>query len=122
MVVWLQLTVVVLSLAVAALAGAYLVPDRRPDRWLLGLTWLLEAALALQLVVGVVLLVTESPDIAVATYLGYLVGCLVLPPVAVWWARGEPSRSGTAVLVVLGVVIPFLVLRLQQVWEPGWYL
>jgi len=121
-VVWLQLTVVALSLVVAALAGAYLVPDRRPDRWLVGLTWLLEAVLVVQLVVGVVLLVSESPDISVATFVGYLVGCLLLPPVAVWWAQGEPSRSGTAVLVVLGVTMPFLVLRMQQVWDPSWIL
>lgn len=122
MVVWLQLTVVALSLAVAVLAGVYLVPDRRPDRWLLGLTWLLEVVLVVQLVVGVALLITESPDISVATFVGYLLGCLLLPPVAVWWARGEPSRSGTAVLVVLGVTVPFLVLRMQQVWDPTWVL
>ncbi|MCH1867881.1 hypothetical protein [Nocardioides sp. CFH 31398] len=122
MVVWLQLTVVALSLAVAVLAGVYLVPDRRPDRWLLGLTWLLEVVLVVQLVVGIALLVTESPDISVATFVGYLVGCLLLPPVAAWWARGEPSRSGTAVLVVLGVTVPFLVLRMQQVWDPAWIL
>jgi hypothetical protein len=119
-VLWLQLAVVAVSLAVAVLAGAYLVPDRRPDRWLVGLTWVLEALLVVQLVVGVVQLVRESPDIAVATFVGYLVGMLLLPPVAVWWARGEPSRSGTVVLVVLGVTVPVLVLRLQQIWDPTW--
>lgn len=122
MVGWLQLTVVVLSLAVGLLAAGYLVPDRRPDRLLVTLTWVLEAALAVQLVVGVVLLVTTSRDVAAVTFVGYLVGMLLFPPVAVWWARGEPSRSGTVVLVVLGLTIPVLVLRLQQIWDPAWLL
>ncbi|GAA1906968.1 hypothetical protein GCM10009737_04690 [Nocardioides lentus] len=120
MVVQLQLTVVALSLLVGVVAAAYLVPDRRPDRLLLGLTALLELALVVQLVVGIVLLVSESPDISGATFVSYLVGMLLLPPVAAWWALGEPSRSGTVVLVVLGVTVPFLVLRLQQIWDPTW--
>jgi hypothetical protein len=32
------------------------------------------------------------------------------------WALGERSRAGTAVLVVAGIVVPVLVLRLDQIW------
>lgn len=119
--VWdpLQLAVVVASLAVAALAGFYVWRHRRPDP-LLGLPlWVVELLLVAQLVVGLVQAVRGVPDgVSVATFVGYLLGLVALIPVGIWWARGEPSRAGTGVLLVVLLVIPVLVVRLEQIWDP----
>ena len=50
--------------------------------------------------------------------MGYLLGALLFLPLATLWALGERTRGGTAVLVVAGLVLPVLVLRIQQVWTP----
>ena len=46
-------------------------------------------------------------------------GTLLFVPVAAVWALGERSRAGTAGLIVLGLVVPVLILRLEQIWTPG---
>ena len=33
------------------------------------------------------------------------------------WALGEPSRAGTAVLIIAVAVVAFLELRLDQIWS-----
>ena len=51
-------------------------------------------------------------------FVGYLLGTLLFVPAAAWWALGERSRAGTAALIVVGLVVPVLILRLQQIWTP----
>lgn len=108
-----------LSLLLAALAGAYVARDRLTDRWLLVPAAVLELGLLAQLVVGVVRLAGTDRDVSGATFVGYLVGLLLILPAAAFWARGEPSRAGTAVWVVAGLVVPFLLLRLDTIWTYG---
>lgn len=116
----LQTAVIVASLVVAAGSLLYVVPDRRPDRWLVLAVGVVQVMLLVQLLVGVVQVVEGVPDgVSVATFLGYLVGLAVALPVGVWWAKGEPSRAGTGVLLVVLVVVPVLVVRLQQIWDPA---
>ena len=117
---WLQLTLTGLSLALAVLAGVYVVLDRLTDRWVLALAGLLGVGTVLQLVLGVVALVGTDRAVSTATFVGYLVGVALVPPLATFWALGERSRAGTAVWIVAGLVIPFLELRLDQIWAgPG---
>lgn len=73
------------------------------------------AALA-QLVVGIAALAGGEPEEAL-TFLGYLIGCVLLPPAAGLLALLERSRWGSAVVAVAGLILPVLVVRLQQVWE-----
>ena len=62
----------------------------------------------------------EVPDapagVSVATYVGYLVASLVVLPLAVGWSWAERSRGGTATILVGLVVVPYLFVRLYQVW------
>jgi hypothetical protein len=111
--------VIALSLLLALAALGHMVVNRKPTLWLLGGLVLLEVALLLQLVVGVVLLVTGEQDVNAVTFVGYLVAALVILPLGTFWALAEPTRSGTAVLVLTTLVIPFLVVRLQQIWTVG---
>lgn len=115
----LSIVLTVASLALAAVVVGYVVIDRRPDRTLLGALVLLEAGLFAQLGVGSWMLVTDSVDLSAVTFVGYLIGALVVVPLTAFWAVGEPSRSGTAVLVVGLLVVPVLILRLEQIWSAG---
>ena len=76
----------------------------------------IELGLVVQLVVGIVKVTDAPADVSVPTYVGYLVGALLVPPVAWVWSQAERSRGGLAVLLVALVVVPFLFLRLHQVW------
>lgn len=119
MVTWLQVANSVVGLVLAAVAGAYVARDRLTDRFLLAVAGLLTVGLVAQLVTSAVLVATEDNDANPATLLAYLVGCVAAMPVAAWWARGEPSRAGTSVWIVVGLVLPFLLLRTSQVWDAG---
>jgi hypothetical protein len=113
----LQTVLIVASLLLALVAVVYVVLDRPADRLLLGGAALLELGLLVQLVVGIVKLAGTDRDVSGATFVGYLVGALVVPPAAMWWAKGEPARSGTAVFVLAGLVVAFLIVRLDQIWS-----
>jgi hypothetical protein len=116
---WLQISLTVLSLLVALLAIGYVVRDRAPDRLLLGAVGVLGLGCLVQLVVGIVLLAGTDEDVRGLVFVLYLLGVAVVPPVAAWWARGEPSRAGTGVVVVAGLLVPFLLLRLDTLWGGG---
>ena len=73
-------------------------------------------AVLVQLVVGIVLLAGSDRDFARGTFVGYLVGALLVPPAGVAWAVGEKNRYGSAVLLVVFLVIPVMVLRLHDIW------
>ncbi len=120
MTTWLELILAVLSLAVVLVALWYVVRDRRVDPPIFAVVAVWWLACLVQLCYGLVALARTDEDVSGLVFVGYLVGLAAIPPVAWWWARGEPSRAGTGVLVVAGVVVPVLVLRLDAIWgAPG---
>lgn len=80
---------------------------------LLGITELVVIA---QLIAGLVAVGDAPHSVSRFVYIGYLVGALVVLPVAWLWALAERSRSGLGVLLVGLFVVAFLVLRLHQIW------
>lgn len=108
------------SLAVAAWGGLTCALDRTAGRTHLVGGVVVELAALVQLVVGVVALAGGEPGEKL-TFLGYLIGCVLLPPAAGLLALVERSRWGSAVVAAGGLILPVLVVRLQQVWEgtPG---
>ena len=116
----LQTVLMVGSLALAAAALVLIVLDRHVGTPLVVAAGVLELGLLVQCVVGIVQLTTTDRDVAGVTFVGYLVGMLLVLPAATAWSLGERSRSGTAVLLVGALVVPVLVLRVQQIWTaPG---
>lgn len=116
----LQTALIAGSLLLAGGAAVYVALDRLADRFLLVLLGLLEAGLLVQAVIGIGQVASGDTGVDVALFVGYLLGALLFLPAATFWALGEPSRSGTAGLVVVGLVLPVLVLRIQQIWTaPG---
>ncbi|QIK67979.1 hypothetical protein G7072_17970 [Nocardioides sp. HDW12B] len=90
----------------------------RPTDWLVGGLVVLELALLVQLVAGIVLLAGDgSAEGGAVTFVGYLIGSLLVLPAGLAWALGEPSRAGTAVLLIALAVVAFLELRLDQIWS-----
>ena len=116
---WLQIALSVLSVLVAGLAVVYVVRDRRADRTLVVAIAVLWLGTIVQLVYGIVALAGTDRDVRGVVFVLYLLGLVVTPPIAAWWARGEPSRAGAGVVVVAGLLVPFLLLRLDAIWGGG---
>jgi hypothetical protein len=108
------ITVVALLFAVWALLSA--VSNRRPTLLLLAAGVLLEVLLLGFLVGGVVQMAESARPFARAEFVGYLLACVAIPPLAFYWASGEKSRSGTLVIALAFLITPVMVLRVQQVW------
>jgi len=93
-----------------------IIRDRQPGNVTFAGLVAVEAGLLVQLVWGLARLFGEHDDVVVFTYVGYLVGALLLLPVGFVWSASDKSRSGTAVLLVAVLVVPFLLLRLHDIW------
>lgn len=124
-----------LQIVLAALCGliaiqlvVLMVRDRLPGRVTYALLALLELGLVVQLVLGLAMVFDDHRGVSVATYVGYLVGVLVIVPLAAGWSWAEAhspgseatdrksTRSGTGVLLVGVVVLPVLFVRLHDIW------
>ncbi len=112
----LQIVLGVICLVLAVWLVVLIVLDRLPGDLLYGALAVVEIGLVVQLVIGLVRVFGDHGDLNVAAYVGYLVGSLLVLPVAFLWAAGERTRSGTAVLLVGVLAVGFLFLRLQQLW------
>ena len=84
------------------------------DLWaMLGLS----ALVAVLVVVAVVGLISGDRPGETTTFIGYLITTVAFAPVGFYLARLEPTRWGTLILGVACLVLPVLVLRLQQIAE-----
>lgn len=109
----LQTILIVASLLLAVLTGAYVALDRSPDRVMIALLAVLEVGLLGQAVIGIGQVVGGGDDLGV-TFVGYLVAAVVVLPLGLLWSLGERSRGATAVLLVALLTVAFLVLRVVQ--------
>ncbi len=107
---------IAVSLAVALWAVVQLIggiPLGRPLQIAVGV---LEAVVIAFAIWGVVSMVGDTHEFARWEVIGYLLGMCLLPIGALWWTRTDRTRAGTGVLLVIALVMPVLVLRVQQVW------
>jgi nucleoside recognition membrane protein YjiH len=111
---------IVLSLVLAGWSLLTTVRNRPPDRThLVGLA-ILEVALLILAGWAVAAWAGGEQPAEAGTFLGYLVTLVCLPPLAGVLARMEPTRWGSVIVTVVCLVIPVVVLRLQQTWQaPG---
>lgn len=112
----LQPVVTVLSLALALITAVLAAMNRRLPSWVLALVVLLEVAVVALAVQCVVAWVGGTAPAQPAVFLAYLVVVLAAPLGTWFWAKGEPSRWGPGVICVAALVLPVLVVRLEQVW------
>lgn len=83
----------------------------------LALIALLELGLLVQAVGGIVAMVVTDRELDGFSFVGYLVGPVVIVPLAVLWSLAERTRWGAGVLAVGCLTVPVMILRLGQVWD-----
>jgi pheromone shutdown protein TraB len=105
--------VVSLLLAVWYLVRATL--NRQPSRLDLAAMVALGVLVTVLTVVAVVGLFDGTRPAETETFIGYLITTVCFAPTGWVLARMEPTRWGTAILGVACLVLPVLVLRLQQI-------
>ncbi len=116
----LQLALTAVCLLAALWLVVLIVRDQAPGRVLLNVLAVAEIALVVHLVLGIVRVTGDVPaGVSVWEYVGYLVGVLLLIPAGVVWSSGERSRGGTAVLLVAVLLVPFMFVRLADIWAAG---
>ncbi|HEX2892837.1 MAG TPA: hypothetical protein VHO29_02420 [Marmoricola sp.] len=113
----LQTGLSILCGVIVVLLVVLIVRDRRPGRLTYALLALVEVGLVAQLVIGLTRVFDDHRGVSVGTYVGYLVGALVILPLAAGWAWAERTRNGTAVLLVGVLVVPVLFVRLHDIWS-----
>lgn len=110
---------IVASLAMAAWALVHLVLNRPMSRALHSSQLVIAALFIVLAIGGIVQMIGSDQDFARAEFVGYLVLSPVIPIGSWWWTRGDRTRIGSAIIVVVGLVMPVLVARIQQVWSGG---
>ena len=115
-----------LGYAVAALALVSMcwglltaVLDKAPGKAQLLYAAALELVVVVQSVIALVALARGFRPAELATTIGYLVGILVLLPVAWFWANAERTRFSGVVLAVAAAAVAAMTFRLIVLWVPA---
>ena len=112
----LAYVVIAISLCVGIGIIGLAIANRRPLTLLAYGLVTLEAVALVQVLVAVVQAVRgERPD-EVATFVGYALTSVLVPPVGALWALSDKSKWGTAAAGVAALVLAVLTVRMQQVW------
>lgn len=112
-------TGLIIATLVAASWSLVLLLLSRPvgKRYLLGALGLIELALLVQAVLGIVRL--RGHHVEAVTFAGYLVGSLLLLPLAGWWSLQERTRWGVGVLLIGSLAVTVMIVRMNQLWSGG---
>ena len=113
----LATALIVVSLALAAWAGACAALDRLPPRVHLQLLFLLQGLVVLQAVIALVR--SAEWDGSRPELFGYLAVSAVLVPGGLFLTVEERSRWGTLVLAAACLTLAVVVVRLGAVWAEG---
>ncbi|MEU4687638.1 hypothetical protein [Actinoplanes sp. NPDC023714] len=111
----LSVATIVAALLLAAWYFVRTALDRAPNRIDLLATVVLGALVTVLVVVAVIGLFDGSRPQELGTFLGYLFTTVAFAPTALVLARMEPTRWGNLILGIAAIVLPVLVLRLQQI-------
>ncbi|CAM3811314.1 hypothetical protein GCM10009799_07100 [Nocardiopsis rhodophaea] len=115
----LTATIEIASLAIAVWTLISTFRNRSMDTWHLigmGLLWLL---LLGQAVVSVVLMVGGERPAEMATFVAYLATVVLIPPACALWGLMERTRWGPAVIAFACLILPVMMVRLEQIWDPS---
>lgn len=113
----LTIVIIVAALLVAGHALVAALRNRAMDLAQLISLGVLEFLLAAQAVVGFVKLSGGEGPESTATFVGYLIGALVLPVAAAGWGLLERTRWGPGVIVVAALGVAVMIVRLDQLWS-----
>ena len=97
---WLATTIIVVSLLGAAYSLVTALRDRAMDWGHLVALGVVEVLLVLQAVLGFLKLADDEGPRDSATFIGYMLGILLIPAAGAGWGMLERSRWGPGVIVV----------------------
>ncbi|HEV7653479.1 MAG TPA: hypothetical protein VGP36_01920 [Mycobacteriales bacterium] len=107
-------------MAVSVLVGlgtiGFALADRRPLTLLAYGLVLVEMAAVIQVLVAIVQAIRGERPHEVATFVGYALTSLLVPPLGALWALSEKTKWGTGAAGVASLVLAVLTLRMKQVW------
>ena len=115
-----------LAYAVAGLAGVAVIwgivtaiMNKPPGKAQLLYAAGLEAVTAIQSVIAAAKIIGGFRPAELATTIGYLIGIVILIPIAWFWANAERNRFSGIVLAVAALAVLAMTLRLIMLWTPG---
>ena len=118
--------IAVLAYVVMALSGAMVVwgliaaaVNKPPGKAQLLYAAAVEIVTVVQSIAGFVGLARGFRPMEFGTTIGYLIGIMVLIPVAWFWANVERTRYSGLVLAVAGLAVLVMTVRLTQLWVPA---
>jgi hypothetical protein len=79
----------------------------------------LEAVTVVQSIIATVKIIGGFRPVELATTIGYLIGIVILIPIAWFWANVERSRFSGIVLAVAALAVLAMTLRLLVLWTPA---
>ncbi len=109
----------VLALVTALACGIDAFRDLRVGRVDLGLAAATELAILGYVAVRVIDLAGGHRSAGLAIVLAYLIGLILILPVAAALGLAEPSRWGPVILASGGLVVCVMLARVAQLWHPG---
>jgi hypothetical protein len=115
-----------LAYAVVALAGVGVIwgivtaiANKPPGKAQLLYAAGLEAVTVVQSIIAVAKIIGGFRPIELATTIGYLIGIVILIPIAWLWANAERNRFSGVVLAVAALAVLAMTLRLLVLWIPA---
>ncbi|MEU9833859.1 hypothetical protein AB0D67_20250 [Streptosporangium sp. NPDC048047] len=108
---------IALSLLIVVAGAVTAARGRAMGTVLLGALAVLETALLVQAGLAIAALAGGQEIGETATFVGYLIGVLVIPPAAAFLGLAERSRWGAVVVAVGGFAVCVMVGRLLQLWQ-----
>ena len=112
--------VVIALAAVTAIWGLVTaVANKPPGRAQLLFAAGVEVVTVVQSIIAAAKLAAGFRPVELATTIGYLVGIVILIPVAWFWANAERNRFSGIVLAVAALAVLAMTLRLLVLWTPA---
>jgi len=116
---WLGTAVTIAGLLVAVWCLVPVLRDRAVDASHWAALGILQALVTAEVVTAIVHLARGAHPHQYVTFIGYAVALFLVPPLAMLLARLEPTRWGALIVTVGAVVVPVLILRVNQLWSGG---
>ena len=103
-------------LILAIWAGVHIVINKPVTRVFTAVAGLAVLMQLIFLIGGITQMSQTAQEFSRPEFVGYLVGSLSIPPAAMWWTRKDTQRTGAGVLCLVFLIMPILIIRIQQVW------
>jgi hypothetical protein len=113
----LAITLIVVALLVAGFGGIMAILDRPPRLVQLAGLAIVEVVLVVQAAVAMAKVFTGDRPDQLATFIGYLLTAILIPPLAALVGWSERTRWGSTIVAIAGAIVAVMVVRLQQVWS-----